>query len=79
MTLRPPGVFDRATVGFLLRCGIASLAMIPPVLYLCHSLVTKVAVGVGVFAVSAFALGVLTPRSIWRAIVQVRRSVARTS
>jgi stage V sporulation protein B len=79
MTLRPPGVFDRSTVSFLLRCGVASLAMIPPVIYLCHSIVTKVAVGVSVFAVCAFALGVLTPRTIWRAIEQVRGSVARTS
>lgn len=78
-TLRPRGVLDRATVSFLVRCAVACVAMVPPVVVLCHSLASKVVMGVAVFAVTAFLLGVVTPRSVWRALIQVRRSVARST
>ena len=63
--LRPAGVMNRATVLYILRCAIASLAMIPPVIAIAGaSLPAKIAVGVAVFTVAAFALRVVSIKEL---------------
>src|SRR4029077_16011524 len=59
--LRPAGVLDRATANSLLRCTIACLVMVPPVLAV-HSapLGVKVVVGVLTFVLASLLLRVVT-------------------
>ena len=55
--LRPAGVPDRATVAYLLRCTLASLAIIPAVLLIGHgALLLKMVVGAGVYAAASLSL-----------------------
>ena len=79
IVLRPAGVLDRATAGYLVRCVVASMSMVGPVIYLADSLLAKVVVGAVVFGAFAIILGVVSPRQVVRALGQVRGSVTRTT
>jgi O-antigen/teichoic acid export membrane protein len=73
--LRPPGVFDRETVSFVLRCTAASLAMCPAVVLLAHSLFTKIVLGAVVFAIFSLIFRLTTPSKLRTMVAQLRRSM----
>jgi O-antigen/teichoic acid export membrane protein len=55
--LRPKGVLDMATTGYLLRCAAASLAMVPAVIACGDAwLPVKIAVGAATYALASLAL-----------------------
>jgi hypothetical protein len=65
--LRPRGVLDRGTAVFLLRCSLASLAMIPLVLASGSAgLPLKIAVGATVYALMSLALRTVSVRELHR-------------
>jgi O-antigen/teichoic acid export membrane protein len=73
--LRPEGVLDRQTASFLLRCVVASLAMIPFVLLASSApLAVKVMIGVTVFALTSFGLRLVSPREARDGAVQLVKS-----
>ncbi len=70
--LRPRGILDRATLGFLFRCVAASLPMIPGVL-LCGGLwlPVKIAVGVAIYSLTSLVLRTASLRDVHRSGLQV--------
>jgi O-antigen/teichoic acid export membrane protein len=76
LLLRPTGVVDRRTVGFLLRTLLAGVAMIPTVLLVRNApLAAKVAVGALTFAAASYGLGLVSPRMVRENVSQLMRSV----
>jgi O-antigen/teichoic acid export membrane protein len=72
--LRPAGVLDRQTVLFILRCLGAALIMVPVVYFGAGlPLVVKVLLGVVAFAVGAWALRLVSPRTASDSIVRITR------
>ncbi len=69
--LRPRGVLDLATTGYLSRCVAASLPMIPAVL-VCGGLwlPAKIAVGMVVYALSSLVLRTVSVRDVHRSGLQ---------
>lgn len=69
--LRPSGVLDRATLGFLLRTIVASAAMVPTVLLVDGAwLPVRILVGVVTFGIACIALGIVSIRRVPRRSVQ---------
>jgi O-antigen/teichoic acid export membrane protein len=72
--LRPAGILDRATVFFILRCAGAAAFMIPAVYGLAgQPVAVKVVAGMAAFAVGAWALRLVSPRSVRDRAVRVTR------
>jgi O-antigen/teichoic acid export membrane protein len=59
--VRPAGVMNRATVSFMVRCGIASLAMVPAVFAVSGAVLPiEIGVGAATYAIASVALGTVS-------------------
>jgi O-antigen/teichoic acid export membrane protein len=66
IVLRPAGILDKATTGYILRCTVASAAMVVPVLALRDTpLALQVLVGGAVYVATSIAVRTLSLRT-WR-------------
>ncbi len=69
LALRPNGVMDRFTVSFSVRCVVASVAMIPPVLLLSSAPVAvQILLGMVVYAVVSIAIGTISLKGLRRGL-----------
>ena len=70
--LRPYGVLDRQTIGYVFRCVVACAAMVAIVLA-CHSIwfPARISVGVLAYCLASLALGTLPARELQRRYLQI--------
>lgn len=74
--LKPPGVLDRLTISFGLRCILAAAIMAPAVLLAAGlPLPLKILIGVAAFAVGAFVLRLVSPRQVWGLVLLKGRAL----
>jgi O-antigen/teichoic acid export membrane protein len=61
LAIRPRGIMDRATVSYALRCGLASVLMVPAVLAVGSAVLpVKIGMGVAVYGLASLALGTVS-------------------
>jgi O-antigen/teichoic acid export membrane protein len=79
--LRPQGVLDRATVGYLIRCILSCLPMFPAVvavgesgLPVAASLLAKIVAGAAVYGLASLSLRTISSQQILRAGVRLLQS-----
>ncbi len=74
VVMRPPGILDRSTLGYIGRCLLAAVAMVPPILLVGDGgIVVKVVVGAIVYALTSLALRTVSTAELHNLLDKVRR------